>query len=207
MLANYHKVEARRYMREGGRKRATTYIDGGGRGNTLNVGSRSSNYYGRIYDKHRESGDDAFRRCWRYEVEAKNDAAEVFRQFINSNAGDAASIASLVAAWFGDRGIGVRYRPGVACALAPIGADPTDDIRTLKWLRAAVAPALARLLERYTRDALVAWLFDCASMEQLGLDRATVGGIARSYGDRGSLAGFPGSSDSAKQTERKLEDD
>jgi hypothetical protein len=171
-------------MRAGGRKRATGLIIGRERGNTLNIGARISKWYGRVYDKYRESGDEQYVRCWRYEVEGKGDAAEALRAHVNAAQEPATEIPAMVAAWFGDRGVDVRYRPGMAHSFEAIPASPVDDLRTLAWLRAAASPALARLGERYTREALIAWLFDSATMEHMKGDREAVRQIAERYLDR-----------------------
>lgn len=123
-------------------------------------------------------------RCWRYEVEGKDDAAEALRAHVNSAKEPAVEIPAMVAAWFGDRGVDVRYRPGMAHTFETLPAGPVDDIRTLAWLRAVAAPALERLGERYTRDALIAWLFDGATMEHMKGDREAVRQIAERYLDR-----------------------
>jgi len=46
-------------------------IDGRGEGDTFYVGSRSSDYFLRIYNKHLESRDRQYHHCWRVELECK----------------------------------------------------------------------------------------------------------------------------------------
>lgn len=46
-----------------------------GRLETLTLGSRASERYGRLYDKYAESGDEVWRDCWRWEVEVKAEPA------------------------------------------------------------------------------------------------------------------------------------
>jgi len=183
-LAHHHAAEARRFIRDGGRARFTQVTDGYERGRTLTLGSRVSNYYGRVYDKHRESKDDRYRRCWRYEVECKGDGAEAVRRLMVATAASPEAIASYVHDWFGGRGLAVRYRPGMACASEAIGGGPSDDIRALTWLRRQASPALGRLQERYSREALIRWLFDGATMEDMQVEASLIRAIADAYESR-----------------------
>jgi len=66
----------------------------------------------------------------------------------------AATVSSLVHHWFVDRGINVRYRPGVASALSPIGAPHSDLDSRLSWLLAQVRPVVSRCLEHVDRETL-----------------------------------------------------
>jgi len=87
------------------------------------------------------------------------------------------AIAASVHDWFWYRGVGVRYRPGLADPLEAPSADPVDDIRTLRWLLRSAVPAIARLGERYPRADLVAFLFDGATMADMAAARRVVEGI------------------------------
>ena len=94
------------------------------------------------------------------------------------------AIASYVHDWFGGRGLAVRYRPGMACASEAIGGGPSDDIRALTWLRRQASPALGRLQERYSREALIRWLFDGATMEDMQVEASLIRAIADAYESR-----------------------
>lgn len=89
--------------------------------------------------------------------------------------------------WFRDRGVDVRYRPGLAYGFEAIAHDPVDDIRALKWLQSQVVGTLKRLGERYPRADLVAFLFDGASMEHMKEARAAIVQIERTTAERREL--------------------
>ncbi len=61
--------------RESGALQAKTriaLIDGFGSGDTFYLGSRKSGLFLRVYDKYRESGDEAYKWVWRFELEVKD---------------------------------------------------------------------------------------------------------------------------------------
>lgn len=94
------------------------------------------------------------------------------------------AIAANVDHWFGNRGIPVRYRSGLAAPLEAIGSDPTDDLRALRWLQAQVIGTLKRLGERYPRSDLVAFLFDGATMDDMRAVRREMEDMEALYADR-----------------------
>jgi len=170
-LDRHHACEVRRAASAGGRKRNTTHLITGGKGNTLNIGSRASNYYGRIYDKHRESGDAAYRNCWRYELEVKGDASTPLARRMAEAESPEAEAAAVVHGWFSRAGCRVRYGPGLANPLAQIGAVDSDAARFLAWMKQQVCPGLRRLQEWYDRDQLIAFLFDGRDLSEMQLIR------------------------------------
>jgi hypothetical protein len=158
-LARHHAQELARHQRNGGIKRHMRLESTNGRGNTLYVGSRVSNFYGRVYDKYRESGDEQYRRCWRYEVECKGDGAQAARKAINASTDVPATSAAVVSDWFRDRGCDVRYRPELAAKLAPIGASHSDLDTWLTWLLQGVRPVVQRCLLYVPRETIEHILF------------------------------------------------
>jgi DNA relaxase NicK len=181
-LGRKHASEIRRHIRAGGRERNTRVEHTFGQGDTLYVGSRSSNYYGRVYDKYRESKDEEYLNCWRYEVECKGEGAEKVVSVMKFS--DDWPIASecIVYNWFRNRGVDVRYKPVGHDELPPIGRHETDSERQLRWLKSQVSPVVTRLLEWYSREDLISCIFDQGShpevvaLEELPWD---VGSIER----------------------------
>lgn len=166
-LARYHDREFRRYKRAGGRRLASITIDTDGEGDTFGLGSRYSNYHGRVYDKYRESGKVEYRRCWRYEVECKHDAAKKAARFLTTTGHSGAAIAGAVRDWFGARGVVACYRSTVDGSLGSISAADSDAAKSLKWLSVGVAPVVKRLARVYGMSAVLGVLAD-------GLDPSTV---------------------------------
>jgi hypothetical protein len=158
-LARHHAQDVARDQRQGGIKRHIRLERSFGGGDTLYVGSRVSNYYGRVYDKYRESRDEQYRRCWRYEVECKGDGAQQARKAVIAAADVSKASASLVAHWFGARGCSVRYRSELADELAPVGAHHSDLDTWLTWLLQGVRPVVQRCLLYVPRETIEHILF------------------------------------------------
>jgi hypothetical protein len=152
--------ELQRNQRQRKRRVSASDIRTFGKGNTLYVGSRASQWFGRIYDKHRESGDEAYRRCWRYEVEAKGDAAKKAAGYVQQFGSEGEPIASAVRDWFRARGITPRYRSTLSGGVGPIGRPLTDARKQLIWLSEAPASVARRLVAVYGVDAVRAVLLD-----------------------------------------------
>lgn len=127
--------------------RRYSHVQSTGGGNTLYVGSRSSRWFGRLYDKGVESGSERAGICWRYEVEAKEDAAKSLSADIARSSMGATDIARFVARWFGDRRIAVLFPDdGTGSAIA-LPRRITDVERKLHWLGEQVSPSVKYLCE------------------------------------------------------------
>jgi len=63
----------------------------------------------------------------------------------------------------------VRYKPLGIDQLSPIPKHETDAERQLKWMRSQVSPVLMHLLEWYSREDLISWLFDRSDMPEVKL--------------------------------------
>jgi DNA relaxase NicK len=120
-------------------------IDGNGKGDTAMVGSRSSGKYARIYDKGAESGDERYEGCWRYELEYKAEYADLVRdQLVDAYDREQVIVDLIVSqmeVWeipaFVSRG---EHRP-----LRGAPSLPTDNERSLEWIRTQVLPTINRL--------------------------------------------------------------
>jgi hypothetical protein len=82
-----------------------------------------------------------------------------------------ATAASLVHDWFSRRGCSVRYRPGLAVALPPIGATHSDLDTWLAWLLKAVRPTVQKCLLHVTRETIEDILFGPSVLEEAGYER------------------------------------
>lgn len=157
-LARRHCSELQAKQRQLVRRVHTRLERTFGRGDTLYVGSRASQWFGRIYDKFRESKDEEYRRCWRYEVECKDDAAQKAARFVEQSDNSSADIGAAVSGWFRARGITPRYQPTMAGSMGPVSTTDTDAARSLRWLGRDVRPVVARLSLVYGRDVVLAVL-------------------------------------------------
>ncbi len=129
--------------------------DGMGDGDTLEIGSRGSDVYLRLYDKHREGFKKTHSKqmqpgqfapgAWRYEVELKGRAAgELYCRLFEAPEHSQA-VLSEVRGMFSDHGLNL-----------PVGTDTSPPIRELHyrsdvdrtraWLRSAVRPSIEQLI-------------------------------------------------------------
>src|ERR1044072_3303546 len=93
------------YRRAYGRPGNLTLVQNHPQGETLNVNKRSSDSYGRLYDKATESQAGPARTIWRYEVEFKRRVA-LTRALDYASAPDGAAFTKLaVHSWFRGKGV------------------------------------------------------------------------------------------------------
>ena len=116
-------------------------------GDTLYVGRRASQQFGRIYDKGMQSTDPEFANCIRYEVELKRPAAWPVAQLLASSADSEQLISSFIFRWFEDRLIACDWSPKIAYNAIQFPRRQTDVEQQLKWLQSQVAPTVRRLLD------------------------------------------------------------
>jgi DNA relaxase NicK len=127
-------------------------------GQTLYVGSRSSDQFGRVYDKGAQQGDYPNGFKWRYEVEYKKPrasiAANALKQFETQ---EAKKIVDTVHSWFAHRGVPPIFHSTGDGIRIQMEARVDSDKKKLNWLRSQVAPSIEYLLSRGRgREALVA---------------------------------------------------
>lgn len=133
--------------------KSLTFLQNNHGGQTLYVGSRASDQFGRLYDKGREDPDDSTidpGQLWRYEVEFKAHRAkrvgEELRRRLAEPLSIPTAISQTVQIWFFSRGIPLLNvtREGDIIDLE-IQARITDDAITLEWLSNQVRPSIVRL--------------------------------------------------------------
>lgn len=140
------------------KKRKFTFIENSSGGQTLYIGSRASDQFGRLYDKGCESQELACAppgMIWRYEVEfksyrAKKLAAQLAETARREESGINEDIGTFVNQWFIGRNIIPIWVAAVddmdwTCELE---AQITDDDASLRWLSIQVRPTVERLLDR-----------------------------------------------------------
>lgn len=140
---------------QGSRKYSLVVNSAGGE--TLYVGSRASDQFGRLYDKGREMSDDQAvptGKIWRYEVEFKsNRAGRIAAQLLASAKREQSTatddIGATVHKWYLSRGIAPIWKDdkGVAYS-AETYAKVSDDAITLQWLASGVSPSVRRLIDK-----------------------------------------------------------
>lgn len=129
-----------------GRPYKIRLIDGYGDGDTLNIGSRSSEAFVRVYNKAKESNESEYANCVRVELEAKGKlAARIWADMPGGWSHDRYSLDLLLAA---DKkySIGIIPEDGSEHRKLPhIERAKTSLERRLEWLRVAVQPTVKEL--------------------------------------------------------------
>jgi hypothetical protein len=117
-----------------------------GRGDTVYLAARSSESYGRMYDKGREAPEQYAPGAVRCEVEHKGSQAEKMLDELCDRRDECGPwIAGYVAAWFQTHGVELPVDVAVVELLRTV-EHYTDADRQLKWVADGVAPTLGRLV-------------------------------------------------------------
>ena len=133
-----------------------TLISTAGRGDTLQIGARSSEVFCRIYDKWREQRLDYEAYAWRFEVECKGTVAQDATRAILSSHSWRDEILGMVRGTFEQRGVREPLLSSkVLTALAAKKYETTDEKR-LKWIETDVAPTIRKLWEHGFQEELLA---------------------------------------------------
>lgn len=128
-------------------------------GQTLYVGSRHSDQFGRIYDKGVKEKSHKPGNLWRFEVQVNKPRANalVADMLVRERQGEEMDIPvkSYVWNWFNSRSVRPAFSPSDNSLVAEVGKDVTTVDRKLNWLRTQVRPTLYRLIsDGLGRDAL-----------------------------------------------------
>jgi len=149
-----------RLPRAAGQPRKRTFTESEEGGQTVTLGSRTSDVYLRVYD-YGIAHDCAPVGCrWRYEAELKGDRADWAVALLRSGEVRELAMAALVRTIFTDRRIDLEdMTGGAAIKLDPL--TKTSRMKRLEWLQKQVRPAVERLI----RDGQLE-----AAITALGLD-------------------------------------
>lgn len=131
-----------------GRPRSLTLIQSHPHGETLNVGKRSSDAYGRCYDWATAHKAGEPRTIWRFEVEYKRLYASRHSRALLTVDDRERSIRDTVHAWFAVRGVRLPWslqdsQLSVESSALEIQRDP------LAWFETSVSKTLAKAINRY----------------------------------------------------------
>lgn len=138
-----------------GRPWKITHIIGHGNGDTLNLGSRKSSIYGRIYNKGAQSGEARYEGMVRYEVEFKKQMArDVFERYAGSVATGELS-SSIVVAAYQRWGVTIPQLQDVVGVALTSTKRTSDSARKLRWLAEQVRPAVSALIEEGYGEAVL----------------------------------------------------
>jgi DNA relaxase NicK len=124
------------------------------KGQTLNFGSRSSDIFGRMYDKGRESKTEVSDLLIRQEVEYKNDPAMSVAKRLDGSEDEAMLAASLACSEFRDRAIITHPLLNGEVESARV-ATSSDDARRLAYIRASLSKTVQKVLRTFTVEEVI----------------------------------------------------
>lgn len=152
-------------------------------GETLYVGSRASERFGRMYDKHKESNGVYPEGAWRYEIEYKGKAAGMVSASFANGTDDEGNCYATVARRFNEWHIPLPLQtlPG---GFADVGeyARTTNETR-FKWLNESVAHSIEHLAADYTANELRSALGLSMDTSHTRVDVETVHNAAKRYAE------------------------
>lgn len=124
-------------------------------GSTLYIGARSSNLFGRLYDKWQESTDPRYRNAWRWEVETKRRHATAALAGLLDSAGPREATVATVGRYFALRGIPPPWHYAADGFIPSPAAPPSSNERRLLWLSSQVSPVVTRLMAEIPRSTVL----------------------------------------------------
>lgn len=121
-------------------------------GQTLYIGSRRSDQFGRFYYKTAEQPEHYPAGTYRLEVEYKKPRSfALFSGMLESMKNGIPvpkMVADTVVSWFLARGLDLALAPGSNVVPTQVGKTLTSDKKKIRWLRTAVSPTLVDLCGR-----------------------------------------------------------
>lgn len=130
-----------------GRPVTATLITRHPAGATLYLGSRQSERFARLYDKHAESGDERYAGCWRYELELKGEVALRMARRLERVLNWRQAVVNTVHLHFEMRGVEPVFPRDAPGFYERSHRELTDDEKSLHWLRTQVQPTVRRLVD------------------------------------------------------------
>lgn len=123
-------------------------------GETLQLGSRSSESFGRLYDKTAEAKLGAPRLVWRYEVEWKGKRARWVAARLERDGCSPTTVSWLVHAFYSRRGVRPAFEPPTVGDAPQLSmATPTRDV--LAWYRSSLSLSIAKSINQHGAPAVL----------------------------------------------------
>jgi hypothetical protein len=145
-LARSAYQRLKRLPQKRGRPRSFTLIRTHPHGETLNVGKRQSDAYGRLYDWSAAHSQGEAQTIWRYEVEYKRSYALGHARALLTSDDSRAAVSHLVHRWFESRGLLPTWSPtGTRLSNGVELREPARD--PLAWFRTSVSKTIAKQIK------------------------------------------------------------
>lgn len=132
-----------------GRQLAKTLITSTYTGDTLYLGRRISDSYGRIYNKSAEDKVAEYPPRWRYELELKRKYAKSQALAYAASENQESWCVARVYHWFSDRHAAPPISPLERCTDCGPSRGSSEETRVVEWLKVGVRPVLKRLAAIY----------------------------------------------------------
>lgn len=124
------------------------------RGDTLYVGNRQSDYYGRLYDYASAHKEGEPRTLWRWEVELKRLVAAGYSRTLLASSNVSTDIERLVHQWYQARGMEPSWAVGdLPHSEAPFIRKPDRD--ALAWIERSLQVTVAKAINRHGLPAVL----------------------------------------------------
>jgi DNA relaxase NicK len=120
-------------------------------GQTFYLGSVKSDRMGRIYDKGAQLRSLDPGVLWRFEVQLRNDPANVTARALAKDRSRGHMIAALVATFFRQRRVDCEWAADLEDVPVVVHRNASDIESTKRWLMRTVAPVVARVGKELTR--------------------------------------------------------
>ena len=142
---DFHRDEALAFCRAHDDRPVARWIRDNRKGYTLYLGSRESNVFGRIYDKHAREQLDHFLGCVRYEVQFNSRLANSVAFVLARQASPSLGMAGYIRSFLQERGVSppaVEFSQLTPC----VPRSRTDAEKKLEWIRTSVRPSVLNLI-------------------------------------------------------------
>lgn len=126
----------------------------------LTVGSRTSEVYGRMYDKGRESGLQEYASCVRWEVESKGHTAKDLNTYMREQDASNALCRTIVRQWWTERGMEPFWEDYEYMDQKPPTKRSRTDETKIAWLKGQVGPVIRTLKDHGKLETAIRALLD-----------------------------------------------
>jgi hypothetical protein len=145
---------SRRWSKRHNRKASLRLIRDYTGGSTIYFGKRSSQRFGRWYNKGVESEMDHFQNCVRYEVELKGDLAKLTAHRLARSSQESALLCGEVTQFFNMYGVSLPFSM-VGCERILLPRRRSDLDKRLRWLNKSVGETCRALIRGNRTDDML----------------------------------------------------
>jgi hypothetical protein len=153
-LSRWYYQRVRRLPPQRGRPRSFSLIQTHPHGDTLYVGKRQSDCFGRVYDYATAHKKAEPRTLWRYEVELKRHVATNHANSLLGERVHQSRVEQIVGSWFETRGIHPAWSINESPHLVGV-SDREIERDVLRWFDTSLSKTVARAIRRYGVAAVV----------------------------------------------------